>query len=313
MYRSFSWLFVGLVSLSLASGGYARAEDGDTKVVASKKKETKKKVKDKVAKDDGEEIELFQAIEEKKVVVDFIPKDATEANVIFRNKTDKPLRLKLPATFAAVPVLGQGFGGGMGGMGGGGMGGGGMGGGGMGGGGMGGGGGNQGMGGGMGGGGMGGGGMGGGGMGGMGGGGMGGMGGGGGMFRVDADKDRKLKVPTVCLEHGKNDPNPRIKYKLIKLEEFNQDPKVAEVCRALGNGELAQNTAQAAAWHFASGLTWAELAEKPRVISEYTGVELWFTRFELQTAMNSAMLIEKFVEENEKTRGTSGTSGSTGG
>ena len=63
----------------------------------------------------------------------------------------------------------------------------------------------QGMGGGMGG--MGGGGM----MGGMGGGGM-GMG--GGMFNVAPEKVGKFKVPTVCLEHGKHDPTPRVTYEI---------------------------------------------------------------------------------------------------
>ena len=95
------------------------------------------------------------------IEVKIIPQNATKANVLIRNLTDKPVELRLPKAFASVPVLAQGMMGGMGGMGGGGMGG-------MGGGGMGGGGGQAG------GGGMGG--MGGGGMGGMGGGGMGGMG-----------------------------------------------------------------------------------------------------------------------------------------
>ena len=163
-----------------------------------------------------------------------------------------------------------------------------MGGGGMGGmGGMMGGGGGQGMGGGMGGGGMGGM-MGGGGMGGMmGGGGMGGMGGGGmgGMMRIDADVPRKMTVATVCLNHGKADPNPRIKYKLVRLAEVNDSPVIEEFCKALAAGKVSQNTAQAAAWHVANGLSWQELVHKPRVISQYTGVEMFFTGFEVQAAM----------------------------
>ena len=237
-----------------------------------------------------EAVEMFEAIKDGKIEVQLIPKDATQASVVIRNKGDKPLNIKLPSTFGAVSVLGQM---GMGGMGGGGRGG-------MGGGGMGGMGGGQGMGGGMGGGGMGGGGMGGGGrggggMGGMGGGGMGGMGGGGmgGMFRVNPDRPGKLKVPCVCLEHGKQDPNPRMKYKIVPLEEVNADPRVRDLCSVLGQGKVPQNTAQAAAWHIANRMSWDELAHKNRIESQYIGNVKFFNPIELQTAFQLTGLINQ--------------------
>jgi hypothetical protein len=259
-----------------------------------------------------EQVEMFAGIKEGKIEVQLIPRDSSIATVVITNKGDKPVNIKLPATFAGVPILGQ-FGGGMGmggggmgGMGGGGMGmgGGGMGGmGGMGGGGMGGGG--QGMGGGMGGmggggmgmGGMGGGGMGG--MGGMGGGGMGGMGGGGmgGMFRVEPDKAGKFRVNCVCLEHGKTEPNSRMKYTVIPLESLNTDPRVATVCNLLGQGRIGQNTAQAATWHLANGLSWEQLAHKNRSESKYTGNVPWFHEAELHTAMRLVNAIE--VEQQQ--------------
>jgi hypothetical protein len=156
---------------------------------------------------------------------------------------------------------------------------------------------------------MGGGGMGG--MGGMGGGGMGGMG--GGMFRVEPDQPRKMKVATVCLEHGKKDPTPRVKYKLIRLEEFSNDPRVGEVCRQLGYNRVNQNLAQAVAWHYTNGLTWQELANKPRVISQYTGIELFFSPFEIQGGMRWASQIERQVASQEDaTAGTSSSSTSSG-
>jgi len=260
------------------------ATEKGKKVVSTTKKSRKSK------KAEAKTVEMFQAMDEGLLTVDYIGKDATQANLLFRNKGDEPLNIVLPTTFGAVPVLAQMMGGmggggmgGMGGMGGGGMGG--MGGGGMGGGGMGGMGGGQGMGGGMGGGGMGGGGMGGGGMGGMGGMGGGGMGGMGGMMRVEPDRVQKMTVATVCLEHGKTDPNPRMKYKVVRLSEVNDSPVIEELCKSLAAGKVSQNTAQAAAWHVANGLTWQELVQKPRVISEYTGVEMFFSRYEVQAAM----------------------------
>ena len=289
MKRKLTSFLVMAIGFSYAAP-ILRGDDSPEKIVKAGSIEGKKPAKRSgVKKAETKTVEMFQAMDQGLLTVDFIGKDAKEANLIFKNKGDEPLNVLLPATFGAVPVLAQGMMG-MGGMGGGGMGGGGMGG--MGGGGMGGmmggggmGGGGQGMGGGMGGGGMGG--MGGGGMGGMGGGGMGGMGGGGmgGMMRVDKDVPRKMTVATLCLNHGKADPNPRMKYKVVRLAEVNDSPVIEEFCKALATGKVSQNTAQAAAWHVANGLTWEELVHKPRVISQYTGVEMFFTGFEVQAAM----------------------------
>ena len=129
--------------------------------------------------------------------------------------------------------------------------------------------------------------MGGGGM--MGGGGGMGLGGGGmgmgGMMRVAPERMRKIEVNTVCLEHGKPDPNPKMAYKIVPLEQFTNDAKVRVLCEALGNGQVTQNTAQAAAWHLMDGLSWQELAAKNRVESKYLGNLRWFSPIELRTAM----------------------------
>jgi hypothetical protein len=242
-------------------------------------------------------VQLFDAMEQELVEVKFVPVDSSRANVLFKNKTNETLTVALPAKFGAVHVLGQfGAGGlGAGGLGAGGLGAGGLGAGGLGGIGLGGGGGGQGLGGGFGGGGLGGGGFGGaglGGGGGFGGAGLGGAGfggagaglGGGGFFRVAPDKTKKLSVRTVCLEHGKDDPNPRMKYTLVPLEQLTTAPEIQELCVQLGEGAIAQSVAQAAAWHLANGLSWDELAAKNRVESIYTGNTKYFSSEELQAA-----------------------------
>jgi hypothetical protein len=228
---------------------------------------------------------LFEAMDAGQVEVKIIPQNATKANVLIRNLTDKPVELRLPKAFASVPVLAQGMMGGMGGMGGGGMGG--MGGGGMGGGGQ------------AGGGGMGG--MGGGGMGGMGGGGMGGMG--MGLQRIAPEKMQKLTVKMVCLEHGKKDPNPRMAYKMVPIEQFTDKADVRVLCEALGYGQVTQNTAQAAAWHMMDGMSWNELAAKNRVESKYLGNIRWFSPFELHTAMAVAKEAERLAKDRAKSKG----------
>ena len=287
------------------------SRNGKTIAVAGK---VKKSSPAKVG--EARKVEMFEAMDQGLIQVDYIGKDSTQANLIFKNKSGESLDIVLPETFGAVPVVAQGIGMGGGGMGGMGMGGGGMGGmggggmGGMGGGGMGGGG--QGMGGGMGG-------MGGGGMGGMGGGGMGGMGGGGmggmgmgGMMRVEPDRPRKFAVATLCLEHGKPDPNPRMKYKVVRLSDVNANPEIAELCKALAKGQVPQNTAQAAAWHIANGLSWEELASKPRKICDYTGVEMYFSGMEIQNALRVTSLVRSASESASETSSPGVVGGSTG-
>ena len=133
----------------------------------------------------------------------------------------------------------------------------------------------------------------GGGMGGMGGGmGMGGMGGGmggmGGFFDVKPGKVGKLRVPTVCLEHGKPEPNPRMAYKLVPIESLTTKPEVIELCKMLGTGKLPQTAAQAAAWHFTDGFTWEQLAQKVGATHLLGPSEPYFTLQEIQAGMQIA-------------------------
>lgn len=212
--------------------------------------------------------ELFSAESEGLVEIRFIPNDSRSAQVILKNTTGKPLSLQLPPAFAAVPVLGQmgGMGMGMGGMGGGGMGG------------MGGMGGGQGMGGGFGNQGMNG----------MGGGGMGAMGGMGGMpaggaFSIPPEKSKVVKVTTVCLEHGKKEPSSRMAYKLVPLDTFSTEPTLRVLLEGLGRGEMGQKVAQAATWNVANGLSWEQLAAK-KIDRLGRPDDAWFTRAELLAA-----------------------------
>ena len=228
-----------------------------------------------------EAVEMFAAIEAGQIGVQLIPKDSTECRVLIENKTKKPLSVKLPDAFAGVPVLaqpGMGMGGG---LGGGGMGGGR-------GGGMGGGGGMQSMGGGMGG------------MGGMGGGGMmGGMGGGGmGMFNVPPEKVGKFKVQTVCLEHGKDEPRPAMKYEIKPIGEFTDRVQVHELCRLVGSG-MNQRVAQAAAWHLSNDMSWQELAAKQLRFANGTRAP-YFSGQEIRAAMQAATMATQLAERRQQ-------------
>lgn len=104
-----------------------------TLLLAAEKSAKKNRMRDENARS----VELFQAMKDGDLTVRLIPKDSKESKITIENKTDKPLNVKLPSSFAGVPVTAQIGGGGttnrssnqttggsMGGMGGGGMGGG---------------------------------------------------------------------------------------------------------------------------------------------------------------------------------------------
>jgi len=230
----------------------------------------------------GSAPDIFEAEDQGLVSLRYIPNDARSAQVIVVNLSRRPLTLRMPAGFAGVPVLAQmGMGGGGGGARGG-----------FGAGGIGGGGGGQATGGGMGGGGMGG--MGGGGMGGMGGGGM-----GGGAFSIPPERSRVFKVATVCLEHGKPEPNSRQPYKVGRVASYSSDPRLALVLETLGRGEIPQKVAQAATWHLANGLSWEKLAAEK--IDHAGGVpdEPYFSVTELQAAHRMVTLVTQEVSRRE--------------
>lgn len=79
-------------------------------------------------------------------------------------------------------------------------------------------------------------------------------------FRLPAGKTRTFRVNTVCLEHGKPEPSSRRPYRIVALDSFSADPRLAAILSGLGNGQVSQKVAQAAAWNVSSGLSWERLA-----------------------------------------------------
>ena len=125
----------------------------------------------------------------------------------------------------------------------------------------------------------------GGGGGGRGGGGGGRGGGGGGVFNIPAGKTGKLKIKTVCLEHGKPDPRSSIEYRLQPLENLTDDPKVAETIRMLAEDEVTQNVAQATTWHLTDGLSFESMLTMNRVERMGGYFERFFSVDELKFAV----------------------------
>lgn len=229
------WALVGALAVSLVAPG----------ISADSKKEPKKKVVPAVKVDDSlDHMDVFEGIEKGLLDVKMIPKDAMGGNMLIENKGDKPLNVDFPAAFVGRQVLKQ-FGGG--GGGGGGFGGGGQQGGGQQGGGQaqGGGGGQQGGGGG-----------------GFGGGGQQGGGGGGGFFSVPNDRIVRVTYRSVCLEHGKAEPNSGMIYRISKVEDFSENPALAETLKMVASGQIDPQAGQAATWHITDKMSWEQLAAK---------------------------------------------------
>jgi hypothetical protein len=185
----------------------------------------------------AEKVDFFDSIESGALKARLVMKDANEGRLLIENPGDQPLSIALPPSMVGVQVLKQFTGGG-------------------------GGGGNNsggndsggqaqsiGGGGGLGGGGFG------------GGGGYGG-GGGGGFFSVPAEQTVSIGFSSVCLEHGKADPTPRMQYAVKRVEEFSNDPTLNELLKLVGTGKIRKQAAQAAAWRISNKMSWEELAAK---------------------------------------------------
>lgn len=214
----------------------------------------------------NESVEFFDALKAGDIEVKMVHKDASQGKVFIKNKSGKPLNVKLPDTFVGVHAQ-------MGGMGGGGSMGGGM----------------QTTGGSMGGGG--------------GAGGAGGAGGGGGnFFNVAAEKVGEVPFTSVCLEHGKPEPRAVAKYEIRPLESFSQKAEVRETLQLLGQGKLTQRAAQILAWHYQSGLSMEELAAK-QIENLNAPPSPYFEAHELQQALAARNYIAKKIQDAE-TSGT---------
>lgn len=216
---------------------------------------------------DDETVEMFQAIDKGDIAVRLIPKDSAQGRVMIENKTNKPLNVKLPEAFGAVPVLAQGAAAGGGGRGA-----------------------AQPVGGGM-----------------MGGGGGGMMGGGGmgmGMMNIPPEKVGQLKVNTVCLEHGKPEPRASIPYEVKPLESVTNKPGVREVCAMVGRGDIPQRAAQVAAWHLNNNMSFEQLAAKQLRFADGTS-QPYFSPQELQAGLQITARATQLAQQRTKSSSSS--------
>jgi hypothetical protein len=114
-----------------------------------------------------------------------------------------------------------------------------------------------------------------------------------GTFPLQPRKTRTFRFATVCLEHGRPEPSPRIPYKLQRLDSFSGDPRLAFVIDGLASGAVSQKVAQAAAWHIANGLPWERLAAEMIDHAGGDPDEPFFSGAELAAAQGLVAAAEK--------------------
>ncbi|MEZ6057593.1 MAG: hypothetical protein R3C01_12910 [Planctomycetaceae bacterium] len=83
-----------------------------------------------------------------------------------------------------------------------------------------------------------------------------------GFFSIPAERTVRVPYQSVCLNHGRPNPNPRITYKIIRPEEYTEDKNLIELLKMIGTGTINTDVAQAATWHLTDNMSWNELANK---------------------------------------------------
>jgi hypothetical protein len=119
---------------------------------------------------------------------------------------------------------------------------------------------------------------------------------GNGFFSVPSQKTVQVPLKTLCLAHGRPEPRPRMKYRLVKLEDYTNDAALQEMLKLYAAGEADMQTAQAAVWHLTDKMGWDDLRAKQ--IDRLGGVEP--LSYFLQKEVDGAeALIEKVRQQTK--------------
>jgi hypothetical protein len=110
-----------------------------------------------------------------------------------------------------------------------------------------------------------------------------------------ARKTVVTQLHTVCLDHGKKTPSPRMKYVLRKIEDHTSNQSLRKLLENYDPKKTDRNAMQAAAWHLANDISWRQLkSKKSRLIIGVT--RRYFTSKQL---MNARTLVENAQKNTE--------------
>lgn len=118
------------------------------------------------------------------------------------------------------------------------------------------------------------------------------------LFNVKPEMVGQIKLTTVCLDYGKPNPRPRMRYAIRPIESVATDPAVCELCRLMGRADVDRAAAQAAAWHLGSGKTWEELA-RMKTSRRFPGDPV-FSRKQIEEAKKLVKESRRLAQERKK-------------
>ena len=110
-----------------------------------------------------------------------------------------------------------------------------------------------------------------------------------------------ISVPfnSVCLEHGKPEPTPSSRYKLVPVSAVSQDPVLYELLTVVGTGKVDSQAAQAAAWHLTDKMSFQQLAAKAMTHLGGQAPTPYFSQAQLQGAQQLLALSTQKAEERK--------------
>lgn len=118
-----------------------------------------------------------------------------------------------------------------------------------------------------------------------------------GLFTIPPEKTVRLRLRSVCLEHGKPCPSSLKKYELRPIESEVKDKALVLILRKFDPRYDDLEMVQAIAWHLSSHMNWRELANQKKHRNIGGGVPL-FSAAQLQNAKKIVELAQ--IEANKK-------------
>lgn len=121
-------------------------------------------------------------------------------------------------------------------------------------------------------------------------------------FSIPPEKTVQLALRSVCLNHGRPDPNAGMKYQITKVESYTTDPVLQQLLNDY-SVRTSKEAQQAAVWHVANGLSWKKLANLTQQRIPGVAVPL-FTKTQIDSARELVERAEqRSTEEATKRKG----------
>ena len=118
-----------------------------------------------------------------------------------------------------------------------------------------------------------------------------------GLFTIPAEKTVRLRLRSVCLEHGKPSPSSLKTYELRPIESQVQDKALVLILKKFDPRYDDWEMVQAIAWHLSSHMEWRELANEKKHRTIGGGVP----QFSTAQLLNAKKIVEMAqVEVNKK-------------